>query len=181
MGLAENLRRQLEPLASRVRLIVARAVLRALEEGRKVRTLQLAVLKGETMGSVEHFQHFGFSSRPPLGTEVVIVCAGGSRDHAIAIADEHRPSRPAGLLASGEVVVYAEGGARVHVKADGSVVITAAGGVEVSADLDAAGNVSAGGDVADGIGTLSALRAAYNIHVHADPQGGTTGPPVPTV
>lgn len=177
----EAFRRMLEPLAARVRLVVARAVVRALDETRKVRTVQLSVLAGETMGSVEHFQHFGLTSRPPLGTEAVIVCVGGSRDHAIAIAEEHRGTRPTGLLAPGEVLVYAQGGSRVHLKADGSVVVTAAAGLEVSDDIDAGGNVSAGGDVADATGTLAALRNAYNVHVHSDPQGGSTGPPTPTV
>lgn len=178
---ADHLSRMLAPLVARVRLVVGRAVLRAVDEARKVRELQLTALPGETMGSVEHFQHFGLTSRPPLGTEVVIVCAAGARDHALAIADEHRASRPAGVLAVGEVMLYAQGGARVHVKNDGSVVVTAPAGVQVSANLDAGGDITAGGQVADLLGTLDALRQAYNVHVHPDPQGGSTGPPVPTV
>lgn len=177
----EAFRRLLEPLANRVRLAVSRAILRALDDARQVQEVQLTALAGETMGRVERFAHFGFSSAPPVGSEAVIVCVGASRDHAIVIADEHRASRPAGVLAAGEAIVYAQGGARVHVKADGSVVVTASGGVQVSHDLEAGGDIIAGGQVADLIGTLDALRQAYNVHVHPDPQGGSTGPPVPTV
>jgi len=175
------LRLLLAPIASRVRLIVSRGLLRLLDDEAKVQLAQVSALRGELLGGVPRMGHFGLTSRPPAGTEVVLVCPGGSRDQAVVIADEHRASRPAGELEVGDVMVYAVGSARVHVRADGSVAITAPTGVTVSADLEAGGNVVAGGDVEDAVGTLAALRTAYNAHTHPDPQGGSTGPPVPTV
>lgn len=177
----KHLRRALAPIATRARLAVARAILRAIQdEGSPVRVVQVTALAGETMGRVPHLQHFGFSSAPPAGSRLVLVCPMGSRDNALAVAEEHPDHRPAGLLAEGEVVVYAAGGARVHVRADGSVVVTAPNGVQVSHTLEAGQDLIAGGQVEDLNGTLDALRQAYNVHTHPDPQGGTTGPPVPT-
>lgn len=175
----DSLRRLLEPLATRLKLIVGRGLLELVDEARKVRELQVTALRGEVLGRVEHFQHFGLTSRPPPGSEVVLVFAGGSRDHPLAIAEEHRPTRPAGVLAAGETLLYNAAGVRVLLRADNSVVVTAAA-LEASGDVDAAGDVLAGGDVEDSVGTLDAFRQAYNVHTHSDPQGGTTGPPVPT-
>lgn len=171
----------LAPLAARLRLVVSRGLLRLLDDEAKVQLAQVSALRGELLGGVPRMGHFGLTSRPPAGTEVVIVCPGGSRDQAVAIADEHRESRPAGVLEVGEVMVYAVGSARVHVRADGSVEITAPAGVTVSADLEAGGDVVAGGNVEDAVGTLAALRTAYNAHTHSNPEGGVVGPPVPTV
>lgn len=175
------LRRWLEPISNRLRLIASRAVIRALEDSTGVQGAQLTVLRGERMGTVERFQSYGFTSRPPEGAEAILLCLAGSRDAGVVIADEHREVRPRGVLAEGEALVYASGGARIHVRAGGVVTITAAGGVTVSANLSAGGDVTAGGDVADGIGTLDVLRQAYNVHTHIDGDGRVTSPPTPTV
>jgi len=175
------------PVLTRVKLLAQRAVVRASDDAPRAATLSLAVLAREQLARVERFAHYGFTSRPPTGSEAIVLCLGGNRDHPVVVADEDRRERPAGGLAEGEVCVYAAGGARVYLRADGSVEIVAPGGVlvsgdvEVDGDLGVSGNVTAAGDVADGVGTLAALRSAYNVHVHSDPQGGSTGPPVPTV
>lgn len=178
--LLTTVRKLVEPILHRVKVLAQRGVVRSTDDSRKALEVQAAVLAGETLSRIERFAHFGFTSRPPVGAEVIVLCLGGNRDHPIAIADEDRRSRPVGLLAAGETVIYATGGALVHVKADGSVVVVAPGGASVQGDLEVSGDVLAGGDVADAVGTLAALRIAYNAHTHTDPQGGVTGPPVPT-
>lgn len=192
MAALESLARLLAPLLARVKTLAQRGVVRSTDDAKKAQELVVAVLAGETLSRVERFAHFGFTSRPRAGAEVVVLCLGGNRDHPIVVADEDRRSRPAGDLAEGEAGLYSvDGGgaikARITLRADGSVEVLAPGAVivtgdaQVSGDLDAGGNVTAGGDVADSVGTLAALRNAYNVHTHPDPQGGSTGPPTPTV
>lgn len=179
------------PALDRVKTLAQRGVVRSSDDEKKAQTLVVAVLAGETLSRVERLAHFGFLSRPPAGAEVVILCLGGNRDHPVVISEEDRRVRPSGDLAEGESGLYSSSGssvqARITLRADGSVEIEAPGGVavtgdlEASGDLEAGGNVTAGADVADAVGTLAALRSAYNVHTHSDPQGGSTGPPVPTV
>jgi phage baseplate assembly protein V len=68
--------------------------------------------------------------------------------------------------------------------------ITAVGNITSQANIVAVGNVTAaavtaagaivGGSVADGAGSVSSLRGAYNVHTHAE-TGTTTSGPTPTV
>lgn len=174
MDVVAVVRRLVEPVLHRVKLLAQRGVVRASNDGTKALSLELAVLSKETLREVERFAHFGLTSRPPAGAEVVVLCLGGGRDHPVVVADEDRRERPTGVLGAGETCIYATGGARIVLRANGSVEITAAG------DLKVTGNVDATGNVKDSIGTLAAFRTAYNSHTHSDPQGGTTGPPVPT-
>lgn len=179
--LLATVRALLAPVLTRVKVLAQRAVVRSSADGGKALTLDLAVLARETLTGAERFAHFGFTSRPPAGSEVVVLCLGGNRDHPVVVADEDRRSRPTGELEEGEACLWAVGGARVFVRSDGSVEIAASGTLFVDGDVEVTGNVTASGDLADAIGTLAALRAAYNVHTHTDPQGGVTGPPVPTV
>lgn len=179
--LLATIRALVAPVLNRVKVLAQRSVVRASDDERRAMTLDLSVMAGESLATVERFAHYGFTSRPKPGAEAVVLCLGGSRDHPLVVADEDRRERPGGELAAGEVCVYAAGGARVFLRADGSVEVVAPGGASVSVDLDVGGNVTAGADVSDAVGTLAALRSAYNVHTHPDPQGGSTGPPVPTV
>lgn len=180
-------RRLIEPVLHRVKLLAQRGVVRSSDDGTKALELEIAVLARESLRGVERFAHFGLTSRPPIGAEVVVLALGGNRDHPIVVADEDRRARPVGTLEEGEVCIYAQGPSRITLRADGSIEVEASGGlsisadVEVAGDLDASGNLAAGADVSDAVGTLAALRNAYNVHTHTDPQGGVTGPPVPTV
>lgn len=174
-------RRLIEPVLHRVKLLAQRGVVRASNDATKAQTLEVAVLARETLQEVERFAHFGLTTRPPIGAEVIVLCLGGGRDHPVVVADEDRRARPAGELAEGETCIYATGGARIVLRADGSVEVEAAGDLKVTGKLSVTGDMEASGNVKDLVGTLAALRSAYNVHVHSDPQGGTTGPPVPTV
>lgn len=170
-----SLRAAIASVLHRVKVGAMRAVVRGSGDGTKAATLDLAVLAKETLSGVERFAHFGLTTRPPDGAEAVVLCLGGSRDKPVVVADEDRRHRPVGALAKGETCLYAQGGARIFLRANGSVEIVAPGDVLVT------GNLVASGDLEDALGTLDALRQAYNVHVHANPEGGNVGPPVPTV
>lgn len=180
-GLLPLVRALVDPVLHRVKTLAIRGVVRHVDDAPLAMELQVATARGETSSKVPRFGHFGFHSHPPVGSEAIVLHLGGSRELPVVIADEDRRERPAGTLEAGEVGLYAAGGARLYLRADGSVEIVAPGGVTITGDVEVAGSIEASGDVADGVGTLAALRTGYNAHTHLDPQGGSTGPPNPTV
>jgi len=176
---AEWMRRLLEPVAARVRALASRGVVALSDDSRRAQELQITALAGETL-QAERFGEFGFVSRPPAGAEVLVVCIGGDRGHAIVVATEDRASRPQGL-AVGEAGLYAASGGSVVAR----LTIRASGVVEVEASelrILGSGSLAAGGDVSDAVGSLAQLRDAYNSHTHAVTTApGTTSTPTPTV
>lgn len=153
MNLLDNLQILLRPLRTRINTVVARAVVKAVEDSKKFQQLQVEILDGETREDVEHFQSYGFRANPPLDSEAVVVCPGGRRDHAIAIAVNSRAYR-IGNLESGEVLVYDKTGSKILLKANGDIEVTPSSGkfsftgdVAVSGKLDVTGNITGSADV----------------------------------
>ncbi|WCT78675.1 phage baseplate assembly protein domain-containing protein [Novosphingobium humi] len=121
---------------------------------------------------------FGFTSVPPLGSEVLMLRLGGDRNCSIAISTDHRASRPKGLQ-PGDSAMYDVRGIIIKMTSDG-LEISAAGlpivihnaskltldvpEVECTGTLKAAGEITAltgANEVA-----LGALRDTYNGHDH---------------
>lgn len=105
----KQLQHMLRPISTRVKNMVARAVVQLVDDGRKLQALQLGVLAGETKADAEHFQQYGFSSVPLEGAEAVVLFPDGDRDHPLVIATGDRSSRPQGGQA-GEVCMYTDEG-----------------------------------------------------------------------
>lgn len=182
--MSRELMKALAPLARRIRLAAARAVLKGVSDGGKLQTAQVALLEGEARDDVERFQNFGFTSVPVAGAEGVFISLNGSRDQGVLVAVDDRRSRLAGLQAGEAAMHNAERTAVVLVKADGSIEVTAAVAVTVTApvvrvvgNLEVTGNIVASGSIADGAGTMDAMRSTFNGHDHADPHGGRVSPP----
>lgn len=146
--------RLLRPLQNRVANLLARAVLRRVDDSQDLQQLQVDALDGETRDAVERFQQYGFTSVPEDGAEAAVLFVGGHRDHGIAVAVDDRRHRLKGL-ASGEVALYHKDGARVLLKANGSIEVTPKSGQDV---VLAGGSAKVGrvGD-ATGTGTLAML------------------------
>ncbi len=68
----------------------------------------------------ERFLPWGFASQPTAGQQALVVFVGGAQSAPVALGESAK-SAPA--LAQGEVKIYAQGGASVHLKADGNVVV----------------------------------------------------------
>lgn len=144
----ELLNRLLAPLRNRVAKMVARAVVRLVDDDKKFQELQVDVLDTETRDGVERFQQYGFTSVPEDGAEAVLLCVGGRREHAIAIAVDHREHRLKGLE-GGEVALYHKDGAKVVLKASGDIEVTPKSGSDVvlaggSAQVARVGDATAG-------------------------------------
>jgi len=171
-----RIQRELQQLRTRVALLAARAAVRRVDDTEKMQTLQADLLAGNTKDGIEHFQHYGFTSkpRPPsgsMGPEGIGLALGGSRAHtAIICVDDRRYRLKA--LEDGEVALYDDQGQVVklgrsllHVKGTTKVKVEApdvdvvasgtikldAPNVHVTGNLGVDGDVEAGGNVeADG-------------------------------
>lgn len=72
----------------------------------------------ETFEKREYFQHYGFTSRPLPGAEIIIVNEG---NHYIAVASDDRNYRIA--IEEGEVALYTDEGDKIHLKRDKTIEI----------------------------------------------------------
>lgn len=172
-----DLTRILRPLYRRVMLATARAVVRAADDSTGAQQLQLAILRGEVRDRIERMGPLGLTAVPLPGSEALVVFIGGNRDHGVVVGVEDRRTRPRNLE-PGEVALWcpAAQGTLIHLKADGSILVKG-GKLRLEGDLEVTGSVK---DKADSGGlSMDEMRTRYNLHVHPDPQGGTTSPPQP--
>lgn len=189
----DAVRRLVEGVHRRVMLAVARAVVRLVDDSKKLQEVQLALLAGEMRGAVERFQNYGFTSVPHANAEAAVVFVGGNRDHGLVLAVDDRRYRVKSLQA-GEVCIYTDEGDRIHLKrgrlvevTTGTLKVTAAAKIELTAPeieinaatlvdvntplLDANHDIKASGDVYDHAGTgdqrtMAGMRTIYNTHTH---------------
>lgn len=98
-------REMLSGLEGRVRGMVARAIVRLVDDARQAQELQLELLAGESQDAVERFQNYGITSVPHPGAEALVVFAGGLRSHGVVLAVEDRRYRLTGLQ-DGEVALF---------------------------------------------------------------------------
>jgi len=113
----------MEPLKRRVQLMICRAVIRAVNDGTKLQSLQVSLFKGEVRDKVDRMGEYGFSSNPPVNSEALIVFPGGDRSHGIVIGTENREHRK--QTAPGETAIYNDQDMYVHLKANGTAEHTA--------------------------------------------------------
>ena len=116
--------RPARPLMNRIKLAIGRAVLRLVDDDRKLQTLQVEGLKTEVLDGLERFQQYGFTGHPHPGSEAIILALGGMRQHSIVIAIDDRRYRLT-ALAEGEVAIYSSHGQRIVLRNDESIEITA--------------------------------------------------------
>lgn len=107
----------MRPIKNRLFLAIGRGILLAAKDDGKIQTIQATFLADETKDQVESMAHFGFSSNPPNGSDIVAVSVGANRDHMIVIASESREKRFKNL-AIGDSVLYNANGKFLHLKGD---------------------------------------------------------------
>ncbi len=95
------------PLARRVRLMVARAVVTAIADAGKIQSAQVKLLDGEVRDGVEILQQYGFTSIPLGKPEGLYFSVGGDRDHGVMLNVADRQFRLANI-AQGEVAIYTD-------------------------------------------------------------------------
>lgn len=178
-----TMRKMMEPMARRVRLMVGRGVITMVDDAVKEQTVQLGQLKGEVLDAVERYQQYGFTSVPFGGSEGIFVSFGGNRNHTVVIATGDRRFRLK-ELAPGEVALYDDQGQKVHLKRGNTIevetatlVVKAAAKVRMETPLcEVTGEIK---DRCDSDGrSMETMRTVYDSHTHPEnDNGGPTGPP----
>ncbi len=148
----------LKPLETRLKNMVARAVVSLVDDSQRMQTLQIGVLADETRESVERVQNYGFTSVPHSDAEAVVLFVGGRRDHGLAVAVDDRRYRVSNL-AAGEVAVYSSAGSSVILRADGSIEIAGNGHPVAFGDSLNTAIANLGSTIAGALTTMGASPA----------------------
>jgi len=171
-----------------------RARLSGLSKGAGVQLIQGKALAGETMQAAEFIQHFGFTSAPPDGTQLIVLPIGGQSAHSVVIATENGAYRVD--VSPGEACIYNMWGDKIHLKQERIEVETktlhvkasekvifetpsltwqgiGGGPAEASmtGSLHTTGRITSDEDVM--VGSIS-----HKGHEHPGDSGGITGPPI---
>lgn len=183
------------PLARRLGNMVARGAVSAVNSATKMQSLQLRLMADEAKDNVEHFEPFGFTSKPLAGAEHVTVFMDGDRSHGITLVVADRRYRITGLQ-DGEAALHDAYGNKAHFKKDGTLDVVASAKVQItsplvtmSGNLQVAGSISAGTSITAGttvtapnvVGTTNVTFGGKSgiAHTHSGVQTGpgNTGAP----
>lgn len=185
----EQIRREIQRALAGTRHAL-RAVLQGSVTRTRVQRLNAEGLAGEQLQDIELLQHFGFTSAPPAGTQLIVIPLGGRTSAAVVVATEHGAYRFK-VDAQGEAALYNQWGDVIHLKQDRSIRVAAQLKVrletpltEMTGDLAVAGNVTVAGD-ATVTGTATATvdvvggGKSLKTHTHGGVVvgGGNTGAP----
>ena len=193
MSPAKDMTGVMERLWRRVQLMSSWGRVTFSDDSRSAQLLQVKLNDSETRDDTPRIAEFGLTSRPPYGSDVLVVFLGGDRSKGVVVATAHQGSRPKGLLAgetmlydlwgksvyltkAGGIVVEAQG-APVTVNNATTVTINAADSVElVTPLLHVTGDIVAGGNITDSVRSMAADRKLFNSHTNGS---GTTTPSPP--
>ena len=126
-----ELRRWLDPIRRKIRLIVNRAIVTAVLDDQGFQVLQLKGLPREVLDKIERFQNYGFTSVPLTGSEAIVAFVGGSRSHGVAIAVDDRRHRKKNLQ-PGEVALYSDEGDSITLKRGNLIEIKGTGKLDIN-------------------------------------------------
>jgi phage gp45-like len=153
-----------------------RGLITGIVEG-TIRAFSASGRSNETFSNREIMQHYGFASSPLAGAAGLIAVGKDGQVYLIASDD----SRYRVTLEAGEVVLYTSWGDKLHFHSGGQLEIIADNGMKITTPtLTVSGNLNVGGNVADGTGTMAAMRQTYNSHTHTN-SAGVTGTPSATM
>lgn len=107
--LMEGIKRLISPLERRIKLVVGRCVLTAINDSKKMQLNQISVMAGEAYEGVERFQEYGFTSVPLPSCEAIALFHSGNRENGVVIATDDRRYRLKDLGA-GDVALYTDKG-----------------------------------------------------------------------
>lgn len=174
--------RMLAPISRRVRLMVARAVITAINDGGKVQTAQVKLLDGEVRDGIEVLGQYGLASVPHGRPEGLYFSVGSDRDHGVLVCVADRQYRLR-ALESGEVALYDDLGQKVHLTRTGIVIdggglpVTITNALKVRAETEL---FECTGEIKDrcdsGGKAMSAMRSTFNAHTHNETQSVTAAP-----
>lgn len=174
----------LRPLANRLGNMLARGYITLVTAGKKMQVLQLNLLDGETKDRVEHFEPFGFTSKPLPGAEHLTVFLDGDRSHGITVVVADRRYRLTSLQ-DGEAALHDAYGNKVHLQRDGTLAVVTSTKVQITAplvtisgDLQVAGTITA--PLVVGTTNVTFGGKSGTGHTHTGVQTGISNTGTPT-
>ncbi|MDO9235953.1 MAG: phage baseplate assembly protein V [Aquabacterium sp.] len=166
------------PMARRIGNMFSRGIVSSSSATRKMQTLQLRLMAGEQKDDVEHFEPFGFTSRPLPGAEHVSLFFDGDRSHGVTLVVADRRYRLTGL-AEGEAALHDAFGNKAHFKQDGTLDVVASTKVQITSPLvTMSGNLQVTGTITATVDVVGGGKSLKN-HTHPGVQAGgsSTGAP----
>lgn len=197
-----------ESIFRRIQMMFGRGRVTYVDDSGPVQKVQVRLSGLETSDGRLRMMEFGFTSNPPIGTDVLALHISGDRSAGTVFATNHQSSRPTGLL-PGESKQYSQDGKYVYLTAadgiiveakgqnvvvndaanvtwnlSGKLTIVAPGGIDFVTPL-----VSSTGDTLDNSATnektAALMRSEYDAHGHpvvdVEPGGATIVSGIPTV
>lgn len=160
--------RLLRKLWGKVVTAVTRGQVTRANSAPKMQLLNLGLHAGETADEVEHFEPYGFTSRPKAGSEAIVLKVGADGGHPVAIVVGDRRFRVTGL-AEGEVAIHndATPASTITLKANGDIVI------------DHQGDLLLGGGATEKAVLGDVFQGLFNAHTHSTSMGPSGVPLAP--
>lgn len=145
-----------------------------VDDSGPVQKLQVKLGALEIIDNLPAPHDFGFTSNPPIGSDVFASFLGGNRTNGIAVTIGSQAYRMKNL-ASGEVAIYDNLGQSVHLTQSGIVIQSAGLPITIHGDITLNGRLDATGDVtAAGVSLVNHLTTG--VKAGAD----QSGKPIPT-
>lgn len=115
-----------EGVFRRIQMLFGRGRVTVVDDTGTVQIMQVQMNAIETPDNRYRIAEFGFTSNPPIGSDVVALHMAGDRSSGAVVATNHQQSRPTGL-AAGESMLYSQDGKQVYMTASGGIVVEAKG------------------------------------------------------
>lgn len=119
---ATILDRILRPIKRRIQLMLVRAIVEGVDDGKGIQQIQLTALADETLDNIPRIQNYGFTSKPKPGSEAFVGFVNGARDQGVVIAVDDRRYRIK-AMEDGEVAIYTDEGDKIHFKRGNKIVV----------------------------------------------------------
>lgn len=116
-----ELAKALGPMARRIGNLLSRGVVGFVDSSRKMQSLQVNLLAGESKDDIEYFEAYGWTSCAHPGAEHVSAFFDGDRSAGVVLVVADRRFRLTGL-AAGEVAIHDDQGQKVHLTRSGIVI-----------------------------------------------------------
>lgn len=176
----------LSRLSRRILNFVAVGTIKTVVDSGTSQACQVSINDFETIDSMPRPVQFGFTSNPPIGTQALLLFAGGDRSNGVIIGTNNLSDRMKNCD-SGGAAMYSADGRYVYISSSGITInagglpvtvsdaseldVTATNSVTItSPTVKISGNLLVGGDITDTSGsnseTMAAMRTKYNEHDH---------------
>lgn len=115
-----------EGMFRRIQMLFGRGRITHVDDSGPVQVIQVKMNGLEVPDNRLRLAEFGFTSNPPIGSDVLALHMAGDRSAGAVVSTNNQQARPKGLL-SGETMLYSQDGKYVYMTASGGIVVEAKG------------------------------------------------------